>query len=401
MQLDVAALVEHARCSDPLAWRQMQELLEQLSGHAARTDSAGGFAKELWSQVPIGFLNRLNLPGDYGGGVFTSTALRRVIFFERIGRVCPGQAIGLPGPGLSTPPVLFMGTEQQKRDYFRRFLCSERPVWGAFAMTEPQSGSDAAAVRTIASPTGDGYRISGRKCFINGGGRAEVLVVFANIAPEKGRFGIRAFVVEKDCPGFKVERCEEMLGLRACQLAALSFNDCCVPREAMLGHTGVRGPRIDGFTAAQYAWDYMRPVLAAVINGASWGILDYADTLLQAGALQVSPGTSASGLSQLAYLRARLQSARLQALRAAWKYDSGRSATLDASAAKVCASSAATEISSTLGRMFPLHSLTGGDPIEKFHRDAKAFDILEGTGDMQRLMIARGFDKALLADSRQ
>jgi acyl-CoA dehydrogenase len=237
-----------------------------------------------------------------------------------------------------------------------------------------------------------GYVLNGTKCFITSGRRADAVVVFASIDPTKGRFGIRAFVVDKGTPGFSVDRCEDMMGLRASQLAALSFIDCAVPAERMLGHNGRRGPLVDAFVGAQNAWDYMRPALAAGINGNCAGMIETAERCLAAGEAPLTAAACEAARDELRLFRARVHSAQLLALRAAWKFDSGQRASLDASMAKAFSSTLAMELAHRLARLFPLHAVQRGHPFEKFYRDAKAFDILEGTGDIQRLMIARAFE---------
>ena len=328
----------------------------------------------------------------HGGLPLTATAVRRCVVFEQVGRVCPGLPIGMPGPGLSMPPVFALGTPEQQSRYFARFHDDGRPVWGAFAITEPQAGSDATALRMSARRDGDDYILNGNKCFITNGRRADAVVVFATLDASKGRFGIRAFIVEKNTPGFSVDRCEDMMGLRASQLSALSFQDCRVPSANMLGHNGKRGPLIDAFTGAQSAWDYMRPALSAVINGSCFGVLDVARQGAAGDAAGLSAQQTQVVLRDLALFQARLESARLLALRAAWRYDQGQRASLDASMAKAFSSTLSMELAQYLSHAFALADPGLRARFDKFYRDAKAFDILEGTGDMQRLMISRTFD---------
>ncbi len=183
-----------------------------------------------------------------------------------------------------------------------------------------------------------------------------------------------------------------MMGLRASQLAALSFTECRLPAERMLGHDGKRGPFIDAFAGAQSAWDFMRPALAAGINGSCFGILEKAQHALDRGDAWLPASGLDAARDELALLRARVHSSQLLALRAAWKYDSGGRASMDASMAKAFASTLAMEVAHRVAQMFPLQAAQSGHAFEKFYRDAKAFDILEGTGDMQRLMIARAFE---------
>ncbi|MCW5667460.1 MAG: acyl-CoA dehydrogenase family protein [Piscinibacter sp.] len=390
MRTELQALARRVRHEDPQGWQAVEALVAELPEIARRGDARGDLDADLWDRVPAGVFNRINMPPAYGGAALTATALRRAMVFEHVGRVCPAVPIGLPGPGLSTPPVDALGTPAQKQAYFDAFIASPGPRWGAFAITEPQGGSDATAMRTVArrSPDGD-YVLDGQKCFISSGARADAVVVFATLDPAKGRFGVRAFWVDKGTPGFHVDRCEDMLGLRASQLAALSFTGCRVPAERMLGHTGARGPLIDAFAGAQSAWDYMRPALAAGINGACLGLLEHAGDLLAQGEAGTDPRRLAAIRAGLDEFGARVEAARLLALRAAWRFDRGERISPDASMAKAHSSTLAMALALRLAAWFPERAARRGERIERFCRDAKGFDILEGTGDMQRLMLAR------------
>lgn len=367
-------------------WAAIERLIDAMPNYVTAGDTLADLPPDFLEHAPANILNRFNIPLAYGGLAATATARRRALICERIGGLCTALTMSMPGPGLAMPPVLALGTDDQKAAFFASFTDAHTPRFGAFAITEPQGGSDAVTMHTVAVRDGDEWVINGEKCFISGGARADIVVLFATIAPEKGRFGIRAFLIPADTAGFKVDRCEDMLGLRASQLASLSFVDCRVPLTAMLGHNGRRGPFIDAFTGAQSAWNYMRPALAAGINGNCQGMIDHAETLL------ARDGIGDRSRPALAHFRARTAASRLIALRAADRYDAGEDASFDASLAKAFAASLAMELAEALVALFPAEALTVGSRIEKFLRDAKAYDILEGTGDMQRLMIARGFD---------
>jgi len=394
MKVEPQRLLERIRREDPEGARLIDDLLHRLPDLSRQADRLGELPEQFWRNLPLGILNRVNIPVEFGGLALTSTALRRVVVFEQVGQACPALPIGMPGPGLSMPPVLSLGTPEQKTEYFRRFQTDNRPVWGAFAITEPAVGSDATAIRTTATDDGDGYVINGEKCFITNGARADVVVVFASLNRDKGRFGIRAFVVPRETPGFSVIRLENMMGLRVSQLASLSFDNCKVSKDQMLGHNGKRGPLIDAFTGAQSAWDYMRPVLSALINGSSLGILAYAERLLNEGVVPISRSAIHTIREEIALYKEKVRSAQLIVYRAAWKYDTGDRSSLDASMAKAYSSSLAMEIANRLCTAFSLNGVLTGSRFEKFYRDAKAFDILEGTGDMHRLMIARAYQAA-------
>lgn len=395
MKLDRQRLWEAIRADDREGAAAIDRLIAELPGYVMATDKTGDIDSALLEGFGIDRVNRFMIPVEYGGSALTATALRRTLVFERIGAICPGLCIGLPGPGLSMPPVLSLGTEDQRRAFFARFIGAGRPVWGAFAISEPAIGSDATALTTTATADGEDYLINGEKCFITNGGRSDVIVVFASVDRKRGRFGIRAFMVDATTPGFAHVRNEDMLGLRGSQLAQLSFTDCRVHKTAMLGHDGSKGPTIDAFTGAQSAWDYMRPVLTSVIIGSCAGALEYAGSLL-AGPERDSLSLSgrAAAADKLGSYRQRLQAARMLAYRAAWRYDRGERASLDASMAKAYASTLAMQLAQDLMQLFPLQALAADGRLAKFYRDAKAYDILEGTGDMQRLMIARAYDFA-------
>lgn len=389
MNADTKPLLDRVRREDPAGCAALDELLQRMPAIARQADADGDIDPSAWHGLCCDVLNRMNVPVTLGGTPITATALRRVAVFEQVGRICPGVPIGMPGPGLSTPPVDSLGTGAQRRSYFERFDVGS-PVWGAFAITEPQGGSDATAMKTTAKRTAGGdYVLNGEKCFITNGARADAVVVFATLDPTKGRFGVRAFLVDKGTPGFCVDRCEDAMGLRASQLATLSFVDCRVPAECMLGHNGARGPLIDALTGAQNAWDYMRPGLSAVMNGACLGMLDHAEALLASGYTGHSRRDTAAVRECLREYRCRIEAARLMVLRVAWKYDKGLRVSGEASMAKAFCSCLAMRFAAWLASRFPLQAICRGDRIEKFCRDAKGFDILEGTGDMQRLMLAR------------
>ncbi len=162
MKLATDELIERIRRDDPSSWQTVEELLHHMPAWVQRSDAAGDIDPAFWSLVPVDVLNRMNMPVAYGGLPLTATALRRAVVFERVGRICPALPMGMPGPGLSMPPVVALGTETQKRDYFGRFTGRSQPVWGAFAITEPQGGSDATAMKTIARRDGNHYVLDGR-----------------------------------------------------------------------------------------------------------------------------------------------------------------------------------------------------------------------------------------------
>ncbi|MBU1315036.1 MAG: acyl-CoA dehydrogenase [Alphaproteobacteria bacterium] len=321
------------------------------------------------------------LPLEYGGHPDAQTAMGRASIYSRLGAADPGLTIALPGPGLALPPVLALATPEQRANFFGRFQ-RDRPTWAAFAITEADAGSDATALTMVAEERGDHFVLNGSKYFITNGGRAEVVIVFATVDRKRGRFGIKAFMVDAASEGFSVDRTEDMLGLRSSQLAVLTMKDCKVPKECLLG--GER--RADSFTGAQASWDYMRPLLSSLIVGTTMRNLE---TICGAFEADGTPGRRRARQISCSGLRARVHMAWQLVLKAAWMFDHAGGSALDSSMAKAAAASVAAEVSYLACSTMQDVSLEESASLEMFVRNAKAFDILEGTGDMQRLMITK------------
>ncbi|SMF37513.1 acyl-CoA dehydrogenase family protein [Pseudobacteriovorax antillogorgiicola] len=366
-----------------------EEVLHHLPTYVVPSDKTSSICPSLWNTLNLYFLNRMNIPLNLGGLNIASKAYHRTLLFEEMGRIGPGISISLPGPGLSMPPVFALGTREQQESYVKDFLTDSEPVWGAFAITEPSCGSDATAIQTRIDKDGDSFLLSGEKCFVTNGARATKLVVFASIAPDKGRFGIRAFVVDRAKAGVSIDRVENMMGLRPSQLTNFSFDRVRLESSDMLGHTGKRGPLIDAFAGAQQAWDYMRPCLAAVINGCCLSALNLAEHSLKTDQSSLTVKQILNLESKISLWRLRLDAARGLCFKAVRKYDEGASCSLEASMAKASSSSLAMEIAHELYDIFHYEACQPGSFWQRFYRDAKAFDILEGTGDMQRMMVAQ------------
>jgi acyl-CoA dehydrogenase len=171
----MSALSQHilgpAAADEPEMSADVQAMLAHMPAWAAAADRDGMVPDSAWGLVPARTLNRMNIPLALGGAAMTATAMRRAVVFERIGRICAALPMSLPGPGLSMPPVIALGTPEQKARYCAAFTQCDTPKWGAFAITEPRGGSDATGLRTQAVADGDDYVIDGEKCFITNGPR--------------------------------------------------------------------------------------------------------------------------------------------------------------------------------------------------------------------------------------
>lgn len=380
-------IVELARERALECGMDIDALCSAIIAEAPQTDLTGEIADEFWRRFDVKALNLNWVPERFADRPVLVSTLGRAAMAEMLGHADPGFAIATPGPGLSMPPLAALGSEEQQRIHFGRYR-TDVPRWGAFAITEPQAGSDATAIRTTAAKVSGGYRLNGSKCFITNGARAAYAVVFATTDRTRGRFGIRAFLVERGWEGFAVDRVESMLGLRGSQLSVLSFNDCFVPDENMLWGDHI-GRYRDAFAAAQGAWDYMRPILSSIIVGFCRRTRDtIAEHIAEHGPGLRNTWRQTDVDAYLREIDRSIYVARLLAWKAAWKHEHGHAMSKDASMAKAYSSRLAQQIVEQAMDVLGMDAFHPAGRLEKAYRDAKAFDILEGTGDMQRLMIA-------------
>lgn len=304
----------------------------------------------------------------------------------------PGLLLCLPGPGLGGPPVRGSGTAEQKKRFFGIFADQAGPLkWGAYGLTEPGAGSDVAGIRTSCRKDGNHWVLNGRKCYITNGARASWTVIFATIDPSLGRAGHRAFVVEKGTPGFSVGRIEEKMGLRASETAELVLEDCRVPEENLLGGEEKYTSK-EGFMTAMKTFDNTRPLVAAMALGIGRAAYEYAcDFVKEHYVLSRPIPRYAAIVERLAKVGRGLEAARTLTWRAAWMGDEGMSNAKEASMSKAMAGQAsiracidAIEICGAEGSISTEHQL-----LEKWFRDIKVYDIFEGTGQIQRIVISK------------
>ena len=296
--------------------------------------------------------------------------------------------LSMPGPGLGGPPIRTMGTEAQRRRFLGIFS-GDALRWGAYALTEPGAGSDVAGIRTRCVQDGDTWVIDGTKCFITNGARASWVVVFATVDPQLGRAGHRVFVVERGTPGMRVGRIEDKMGLRASETAELIFEGCRVPEDNLLG-----GPehyrRIEGFKGAMHAFNTSRPIVAAMAVGIGRAAWERARELARANTAWNHPSAAMRRLRQtLAHHARRLHAARLLCWKAAWMADVGRPNAKEAAMAKAMAAQVAMQVCADAVAVAAAVGAAADPWLDKWFRDIKVFDIFEGTGQIQRIVIAR------------
>ncbi|MDX1650479.1 MAG: acyl-CoA dehydrogenase family protein, partial [Myxococcota bacterium] len=314
----------------------------------------------------------------------TRTTVMQLLLAEELAYWDRGVNVADPGPGLPEGVVLAQATEAQKERFLGPFVEPDRPRWACFAMTEPGAGSDAAAIRTTARRDGDGFVLNGAKCFIGNASRADWILVQATLDPSRGREAQRAFFVEQGTPGLGGFRIEKKMGLKAYESTSFTLQDCRVPAANLLGGEGERERRA-GFRGAMRTFNAGRPVIAAHAVGIGRAVLDEALVFArEAGLLG-----RARVRDRLERIARQLRQARLLCLRAGRLADQERPNIVEASMAKAVAAGVAMDAA---GHGMELLGLVGGRGdhlIEKLHRDAKAMDIVEGTGQIQRVIMAR------------
>lgn len=314
-----------------------------------------------------------------------------VIATEEIAWGDPAIALSLPGAGLGGPPIESSGTEEQKERFLSIFTADE-PRWGAYALTEPEAGSDASAIRTTAKKVAGGYVLNGEKIFITNGKRASWVVVFATVDESLGRAGHRAFVVEKGTPGYSCSRVVDKMGLRANETAELLFEDCFVPTENLLGGEEAYGQKESGgsgFETAMATFDSTRPIVASMATGIARAAYEYVLEVVEQNYPKIIQSSSRYGIQQvLAEMDQNINAARLLTYEAAWKADQGIANAKEAAICKAFVGEMAMKVcQQALDILGP--TSVENNLVEKWYRDIKVFDLFEGTNEIQQLVIAR------------
>jgi alkylation response protein AidB-like acyl-CoA dehydrogenase len=354
---------------------------EKILPVRAKLDEASEFPHDLMKEFAKAGFNGVYIPVEYGGS--GGGVLDMCLIVEELSRVCGGVGVCYAANGLAAYPIILGATEEQKKRYLPRVASGE---WiGAFAITEPNAGSDASAIATIAVKDGNSWVINGTKHFITNGEVAHFYTVIASTDKTKGGRGLSAFLIEKGTPGFTFGKHENKLGIRASATAELIFQDCRVPAENLLGKEGL------GFVTAMRTFDRTRPGVGAQAVGIAQGALeaatDYAQKRIQFGA----PLSALEGIQfMLADMATKVEAARALVYAAARHADSGAKNMSGFSAmAKLFASDTAMAVTIDAIQVFGGYGYMKDYPVEKMMRDAKITQIYEGTNQVQRLVIAR------------
>jgi len=319
-------------------------------------------------------------PNEVVNGANMSTVLG-------VTELCWGDAgllLTMPGQGLGNAAIAAVADDEQKERFGNK--------WAAMAITEPEAGSDSAAIRTTARLDGDSWVLNGEKIYVTCGERADLIVVWATLDPNAGRAAIKSFVVERGTPGMKLLRLDKKMGIRASDTAVIGFEDCRIPRNNLLGSEEVASAK-KGFAGVMKTFDNTRPMVAGMALGVARAALERLRTLLSdADVKQRYGGSIHSGSNaeaELHRMEAELEAARLLTLKAAWMADNRIPNSLEASVCKAKAARVGNAITLRAVELAGASGYAERELLEKWARDSKILDIFEGTQQIQMLIIAR------------
>lgn len=352
-----------------------------------REDDVDRLALEILAHLGQAGLTAYAVPAAYGGALEVLDVRSICVIRETLAHRMGLADFMFAMQGLGSHPIYLAGTEAQKQTWLPKVARGEAVA--AFALTEPEAGSDVAAIRTTCRKEGDHWVLNGTKLFITNGARASWNVVFATIDPALGRAGHRVFVVERGTPGFTVGRIMEKMGLRASETAELIFDECRVPAENLLGGEE-RYRQGEGFRTAMQTFDGTRPMVAAMAVGIGRAAYEYTRDRLREE-LTLSRPIPRYGViaERLSWMERELHAARLLVWQAASMADQRIPNSKEASMAKAYAGTVATRVCAAAVELLGAVGLRHDRWVEKWFRDIKVFDIFEGTGQVQRLVVAR------------
>ncbi|OQX89684.1 MAG: acyl-CoA dehydrogenase [candidate division Zixibacteria bacterium 4484_93] len=377
-------LTEEQKMIKQLARQIAEERIKPVREHYDRT---GEFPWEIVEVLAKSDMFRVFIPEEYdglGGGVF-----EMALVTEELSRVCGGIALAFAGTALGAYPIILFGSEEQKRHYLPDIAAGKRLA--AFALTEPDAGSDAAAVKTKAIKEQEHYIINGTKQWITNGGEAEIYTVFALTRPERGTRGISALIVEKGTEGFDFGKKENKMGIRGSTTRELIFQNCRVPADNLLGKEGL------GFVIAMRTFDISRPGVAAQAVGIAQGAYEeaakYAKERKQFGKKIINFQAIQFILADMAI---QIEAARALVYQAAKNADSGeKDIAKTSSIAKIFASDTAMRVTTDAVQIFGGYGYMKEYPVEKMMRDAKITQIYEGTNQILRTVIGSSIIREL------
>jgi butyryl-CoA dehydrogenase len=364
-----------------LLQKSVREFAEsEVKPLARELDETGHFPRETFRKAAELGLTGIAMPEAEGGAGFDHVGYAIVI--EEISRCCASTGVILSVQNsLYCDPVHRFGTEEQKKKFLLPYARGERI--GCYALTEPQAGSNAAALQTKAVKKGDKYVVNGTKAWITNGGAADAAIVYVNTEPAKGEKGITALVIEKGTPGYKVGKEEKKLGISATACSELVFTDCEVPVANRIGNEG------EGYKVALSTLDGGRIGIGAQATGIAQGAFEAAANYSQERLALGHPIAQFQAIQfMLADMATEIDAARLLVRKAAWKQDTGLRFSMDAAIAKLFASEMATRVTHKAIQLHGGNGYSREYPVERSYRDARITEIYEGTSEVQRLVIS-------------
>ncbi len=369
-----------------LAQKIAREFAQQeLEPHAQERDETMEFPRDaIRKMAKLGFMG-ISIPKEYGGAALDNVSYTLII--EELAKACASTAIIVAvHNSVCAFPIHLLGTEKQKQNYL--IPLAQGKKLGAFALTEPNAGSDPASMETTAELKGKHYILNGTKIFITNGGSADIVIVMASTDRSKRSRGITSFIVEKGTKGFYVGTKENKIGIRGSDTCELIFENCAVPAENVLGSPG------DGLVSALTTLDTGRIGVGAQALGVAQGAMEesikYAMERKQFGR---PIGDFQAIQWMIADMATEIAAARFLVQRAAWLKDQGRPFALESSMAKLYASEVAMRTATKAIQIHGGYGCMKDYKVERYFRDAKVIEIYEGTSEIQRLIIARNVIK--------
>jgi butyryl-CoA dehydrogenase len=369
-----------------LAQRMFREFSEnEVKPLAKEVDEKEMFPEETVKKMADCGMLGIPFPKQYGGQGADNLAY--IMAVEELSKKCGTTGVVLSAHNsLCCAPIYEHGTEEQKQKFLIPLAKGEKI--GAFALTEPNAGTDAAGQQTIAVKKDDTYIINGNKIFITNAGFADVFIIFAMTDKSAGTRGISAFIIEKGTPGFSIGKHEEKMGIRGSSTCELVFEDCVIPASNLLGREG------KGFGVAMKTLDGGRIGIAAQALGLAQGAIDETVAYVKERRQFGRPIAKFQNTQfQLADMQAKTDAARLLVYRAACLKDAKKSYSVEAATAKLFAAETAMEVTTKAVQLHGGYGYTREYPVERMMRDAKITEIYEGTSEVQRMVIAANLMK--------
>ncbi len=353
---------------------------KEIAPHAAHHDETGEYPREICKKAwELGLMNT-HIPQEYGG--LGLGVLEGCLISEQVAWGCNGIGTAMEANTLAEAPIIVAGTDEQKKKWLTPL--TEEFLLTAYCVTEPDAGSDVQGIKTRAKRHGNDYVLSGSKMWITNGGVAEWYFVVAYTDPEKRHRGMSAFIVPRDSEGVSVGKKENNLGQRASDTRAVNFQDVKVPALNRIGEEG------DGWRAAMAAFDHSRPVVASAAVGLAQSAYDHAVAYAKERKTFGVPIYKHQSIGfMIADMAVAIQAARLLVWESAWTIDQGKRNTKQAAFAKLFAADTAVKVATDAVQVFGGNGFSKEYPVEKLYRDAKIYQIYEGTSQIQRLIVQK------------